>query len=201
MFEVLESGFELVRIFDTSSYSTTATSFRYYGPLHRFDHHSASEAIGSSAGPRHTPVLDPDRGVYYAARTLSSCLVELFGDDRLIEPGGLQVAVPVVRRDLRLLDLRSSGAMRAGTAVAVSKARDRALTQMWSRHFYEATDVYGEVDGLIYAGAHNGEDAICLYARAVESLECAVDRVIGLDDPLLRPTILEAAADNDLWVP
>ena len=198
---MLESGTELVRIFDPSSHGATATSFRFYGPLHRFDHHSASEASGSSAGPQHTPTLDPNRGVYYAARTLSSCVVELFGDDRLVEPGGLQVALPVVHRDLTLLDLRGSGAMRAGTVAAVSKARDRALTQMWSRHFHEATDVYGEVDGLIYAGAHNDADAICLYERAVECLECTVDCVIGLDDPLLRPTILEAAADNDLWVP
>ena len=195
----------MVRIFDPSSHGATATSFRFYGPLHRFDHHLGSSAVssisaGSSSGAGSLPAPDPHRGVYYAARTLSGCLVELFGDDRLIEPAGLQVALAVVRRELRLLDLRGSGAMRAGTMAAVTKVPDRALTQMWSRYFYEQTEVYGEVDGLIYAGAHNDEDVICLYERAADAFECPEERVIALDDPLLRPAMLEAAHDNDLQV-
>ncbi|MGF1470845.1 MAG: RES domain-containing protein [Rubrobacteraceae bacterium] len=178
--------------------------------MHRFDHHLGSPAVGGSAvgsdsagsstGAGPLPAPDPHLGVYYAARTLSGCLVELFGDDRLIEPAGLQVALAVVRRDLRLLDLRGRGAMRAGTVAAVTKVPDRALTQRWSRYFYEETEVYGEVDGLLYAGAYNDEDVICLYERAADALECTEERELALDDPLLRPAVLEAAQGNDLQV-
>lgn len=193
LFHRLGVGAELVRIFDPTAHGATATSFRYYGPLHRFDHHQG--------GPVRSPRPDPARGVYYAARDLSGCLVEVFGDDGFVETGELEVALPVLRRELRLLDLRGQGAMRAGTVSALAKVPDRGLTQGWSRYFYGEVGAYGEIDGLAYANAHNDEEAVLLYERARDALECSGERVLRLDDPALRSAILEASLDNGLLPP
>lgn len=192
LFHVLPTGTRLVRLFDPSRHGATATGFRSYGPLLRFDHHR-----GRADGK---PGDDAERGIYYAAMTLSSCLVEVFGDTGVVDLYRHHVASPILRRELRLLDLRRNGAMRAGTKAAIAKVSGRGLSQAWSRHFYETTGVYGEVDGLIYPHAHNDEEAVALYERAADALECPSDRVMGLEDEALRAAVLEAADDNDLAV-
>src|ERR1700722_18007480 len=94
IFRTLKSGTVLVRLFDPSRRNITATSFRHYGPLLRFDHHRA---------PNTSPADDPDRGIYYAALTLSCCVVETFGSSRVIDCGNWQVAQPRLLRPLKLL--------------------------------------------------------------------------------------------------
>jgi len=170
----------------------TATGFRWYGPLMRFDHHRE--------GDDGTPVDDPERGVYYAATTLAGCLVEIFGDTGVVDLGRHHVALPVLGRDLCLLNLRGNGAMRAGTKAAVTKVAERDISQAWARHFYETVNAYNRVDGLVYPNAHNDENAIVLCERAVDALECPPERVMRLDDEALRPMVLEAADDNNLVV-
>jgi hypothetical protein len=192
LFHDLLSGSRLVRLFDPSRHGATATGFRSYGPLLRFDHHR-----GRDDGE---PAEDAERGIYYAAFTLSGGLVEIFGDTGVVDLGSHHVASAILRRDLRLLDLRGSGAMRAGTRAAIAKVSDRGLSQAWSRHFYETPEVYGEVDGLIYLNAHNDEEAVALYERAGDALDCPPERVMRLDDEALRAAVLEAADDNDLVV-
>jgi len=192
LFHDLLYGSRLVRLFDPSRHGATATGFRSYGPLLRFDHHR-----GRDAGE---PAEDTERGIYYAAFTLSGGLVEIFGDTGVVDLGSHHVASPILRRDLRLLDLRGSGAMRAGTKAAIAKVSDRGLSQAWSRHFYETPEVYGEVDGLIYLNAHNDEEAVALYERADDALDCPLERVMRLDDEALRAAVLEAADDNNLVV-
>lgn len=192
LFHDLPSGSRLVRLFDSSRHGATATGFRSYGPLLRFDHHRGNEDG--------TPGEDAEHGIYYAAKTLSGCLVEVFGDTGVVVLDRHHVASPILRRDLRLLDLRGSGPMRAGTKAAIAKVSDRGLSQAWSRHFHEKTEVYGDVDGVIYLNAHNDEEAIALYERASDVLECPPDRVLRLDDEALRAAVLEAADDNDLVV-
>jgi hypothetical protein len=187
IFYDLKKGEYLIRIFDPNSYGTQALTFRNYGPLHRFDHHRGSK-----------PVVDQERGVYYAAFTLSSCLVECFGDTGIIEIKGQQVASVEVIRPLRLLDLRGSGAMRAGSVSALAKVSDRLLSREWSRFFYERVDIYGKLDGLIFYNAHNDEEAIALYERATSGLSCPDDEVMALNDPQLRSAIQQAARDNHL---
>ncbi len=182
----------MVRLFAPSRHGATATGFRSYGPLLRFDHHRRREDG--------EPGNDAERGIYYAATTLSGCLVEVFGDTGVVELGSHHVASPILRRDLHLLDLRRSGAMRAGTKAAIAKVPDRDLSQSWSRHFYETPEIYREVDGLIYHNAHNDEDAVALYERADDALDCPPNRVMRLYDEAIRPAILEAADDNDLVV-
>jgi hypothetical protein len=179
-------------LFDPSRHGASATGFRSYGPLLRFDHHRGREDG--------KPAEDAERRIYYAAFALSGCLVEIFGGTGVVDLGSHRVASPILRRDLRLLDLRGSEAMRAGTKAAIVKVSDRGLSQAWSRHFYETPEVYGEVDGLIYPNAHNDEEAVALYERADDTLDCPPSRVMRLDDEALRPAILEAADDNDLVV-
>lgn len=144
------------------------------------------------------PGTDAERGIYYAALTLSSCMVERFGDTGVVDFGTRHAASPILARDLRLLDLRENGAMRAGTKSAVSKVPERSVSQAWSRYFYDASEVFAEVDGLIYLNAHNDEDALALYERAGDALVCSADRVTRLDDKALRAAVLEAAIDNGL---
>jgi RES domain len=180
----------MLRIFDPTRHGTTALSFRYFGPLGRFDHQRLSPTGSSSE--------DPDRGISYAGLTLSCCLVECFGDVGVIEIKGQQIARLELTRDLTLLDLRGSGAMRAGAVAALAKIADRNLSQAWSRYFYERTADYGQLDGISYLNAHNDEEAIAIYERAQSALVCTDAQILPLNHPSLRPAILEAALTNHL---
>ena len=166
----------------------TSLTFRRFGPLARFDHHRH---------PAGHPDEDLDRGILYAARTLSCCVVEIFGDSGIITPYGWMVARLTLTRDLRLLDLRGAGAMRAGSVMALGQAPDHALAQTWSRYLYDEA-VYGDCDGLIYRGAHSGEEAIALYERAESSLACPATDLMALNNPSLRPILLTIADQYNL---
>ena len=190
VFHFVPAGALLVRVFRPHAPGDAATTFRTLGPLARFDHHRHPDAA---------PADDPARGMLYAAPTLSCCVVEVFGDTRLIAPAGYHVGQIAVTRNLTLLDLRGSGAMRAGSVAALAKVPDHALAREWSRHFYEQP-AYGACDGLLYSGVHNDEDAVALYERAAGALSCPASSVMPLDDPALRGALLQIAADHDLYL-
>jgi RES domain len=190
LYRTLAAGSFLLRIFDPTRYSTEALTFRYYGPLNCFDHQGFSKT-----GER---ALDPVRGISYAGLTLSCCLVECFGDSGVIEIKGQQVGRIQLTRELTFLDLRTNGAMRAGSVAALAKIADRNLSQAWSRYFYEQTDCYRQVDGLSFLNAHNDEEAIALYERAQSALTCPQTQIMPLAHPSLRPAIQQAALDNHL---
>lgn len=179
----LPLGTALYRIYDPTRHRATATAFRFIGPLLRFDHHAAAER----------------RGIYYAAPSLESCVVEVFGDLGVVEFGTRRVARATLQRELLLLDLRQRGAMRAGTVVAVATA-DYGLSQEWSRYFYEQRDIYGSLDGLLYANAHNGADALALYERAEDALVCPPENDWTLDDPVVETELRWIAHANNLIV-
>ena len=186
LFHNLPKGSHLVRLFDPTKHSATATSFRYFGPLARFDHHCALNG---------EPQLNPNRSVYYAALTLSCCIVEIFGDTRIIDCGNWRAAVSQLNQDLRLLDLRKSGAMRAGTVAAVGQAPDHTIAQAWSRHFY-TEPAYKNPDGLIWHNAHNGEEAVMLYERAQSAIFSLGE--LPLVHQGLRPELQIIALENNL---
>ena len=98
------------------------------------------------------------RSIHYSAPTLSGCVVEVFGDTGVVDTRGCRLALIRTCRNLQLLDLRGSGAMRAGSVAALSAIADRDLSQAWSRHFYSSH----AIDGLLYSNAHNSESAIAL---------------------------------------
>jgi len=185
------AGTAFVRLFNPTDYGTRALTFRAYGPLRRFDHHRGQAPDGA-------PGDDPQRSVYYAAPTLSSCIVEVFGDTGVISCGDWHIAWPHTIRPLSLLDLRGHCAMRAGTLAAIAKESSRALTQQWSRFFYERTDLYSTIDGLIFFNAHNDEEAIGLYERAKDAFVLLGTDTIRLDDLRIRPTLIEIANRNNL---
>jgi len=191
VFHVLPAGATIVRLFDPGSFGAHALVFRTYGPISRFDHQRA---------PYPTRADDPDRGIVYGANSLSSCIVEIFGDSRVVEVGTWEVAALTTSRALNLLDLRGSGAMRAGTVAAISKESNRQFSQEWSRYFYDTAFVYGEVDGLVFHSAHNDEDAYALYERASDALDCAPADVRPLRHDSLRAAVREITISNGLFV-
>lgn len=182
----INPGVKFLRLFDPTSFGSTAMNFRAFGPLARFDHH------------RHPNQIDSDRGILYAGKTISCCLVEVFGDSRVIEVGNFELALLEATRNLLLLDLRGSGAMKAGTVAGVCKDSNRGYSQAWSKYFYENHCFYKEVDGLAFTNAHNDEDSFALYERAADGLTCIT--TLKLSSPALRDEIKLSAAENLLTV-
>jgi hypothetical protein len=205
-FEVLEPGMAIKRIFAPTSHGSTAIGFRYYGPVHRFDHQRCDPADVSSAKERASrqpsgkPTVDPDRGIMYAGFSLSCCLVEVFGDQGLIDIKQQKVAHITLTQSLKLLDLRGSGAWDAGSVVAMATDGKRRLTQAWGRYFYEHPELYGQIDGLMFNNAHNGESAISLYERAEPQIVSAKTVVQDLNDPALRNKLLVIANRLNLLI-
>jgi len=189
----LLDGTRLIRIYDPTSHGATATSFREFGPLNRFDHQCP--AVGG------VPHVDAGRGVLYAGLTLSCCVAEVFGDRGTIDPGTNNVAELIVTRALVLLDLRGNGAMRAGTVAALAKTADRPVSQAWARYFYENPVEYGVVDGIVWLGAHNDEECLLLYERAHRAIVCPPGATMNIDDPLLRLQLLTIARQLHLVPP
>lgn len=179
---VLQEGSELYRIYDPTRHGVGRLTFRTVGAMRRFDHH----VPGSRA-----------RGIYYAAQTLEACVVEVFGDAGTVNLRDRRLANSLLRRELLLLDLRGRGAMRAGTVGAIAAA-DHRISQAWSRYFYEHPNAYGEVAGLIYSNAHNGDDAVALYERSRGALRCPASRDRPLEDPVIETAIRQIAHDNNL---
>jgi hypothetical protein len=185
----LKRATELIRIFDPTRYGATATGFRNYGPISRFDHHR-----------EYPNKIDPDRSVIYAGWTLSCCLVEIFGDGGVIEVKQQQIAYITLKQSLKLLDLRASGAMAAGTVAAISGITQREISQAWGKYFYEHPELYNTIDGLIFSGAHNSEYAMILYERAKPKIESAKVEILNLNHPDLLEPILEIAEVHGLIV-
>ncbi len=188
LFKILNPGTKLRRIFDPTKYNTQATSFRHYGPIHRFDHQRGSLDEAD---------YDSERGINYWGLTLCCCLVEVFGDTRVIETENKEVALVILNKPIKLLDLQS-GAMNAGTVSGMTQAAQRSLSQAWSRYFYEHPELYGEIDGLFFNNAHNNEEAIALYERAKPQLDASDVSSLPLDHPSLYTAIADCAIKNNL---
>jgi len=186
-FVIVEPDAALMRVFNPHRpWHPGPVSFNYYGPYNRFDHHR-------SGSP------DAARGVLYAARTLSCCLVEVFGDVGVVDDPGCCLARITLKRGLRLVDLCGAGAMRAGTVTAIGAVPDRALTQAWARYFYEMP-VYQRCDGLRYHGAHNNEECFVFFERAEEAIASDLEDTIPLNAPRIYPLILQHALQHKLLV-
>jgi hypothetical protein len=178
-----------LRLFNPALHNPQALTFRRYGPLHRFDHHREKDG---------EPIEDKERGILYAGESISGCIVEVFGDTRIIEVGTWELALLETQRALILLDLRGDGAMKAGTVAGVCKDINRGLSQLWSRYFYENECIYGLIDGLLFGNAHNDEMVLALYERAESALRCLM--ACPLSDNALRTEVLLTATDYGLSV-
>lgn len=182
---VLPANTKLRRIFDPTRFNATPIGFRSYGPVSRFDHHRSNE-----------PSEDPKRRIIYAGFSLSCCVVEYFGDGEIINMENIRLAVIYLNKELKLLDLRGKAAMAAGTVTAISAITQREITQAWGRYFYEHLELYDRVDGLIFSGAHNGEDAIALYERAEDTIGSSKVKIIDLKNETLKSTIFKIADEH-----
>ena len=207
---ILLANTKLRRIFDPTRFNATAIGFRSYGPVSRFDHQrcdpaelgSAWECVMRSESfrtPRHSsnePSEDPERRIIYAGFSLSCCIVEYFGDGEIINVENIKLAIIYLNKELKLLDLRGKAAMAAGTVTAISAITQREITQAWGRYFYEHLELYDRVDGLIFSGAHNGEDAIALYERAENTISSSKVKIIDLKNETLKSTIFKIADEH-----
>ncbi len=184
----LPAGTDLFRIYDPDAPhgSRDGKAFRWHGPYARFDHHRGT-------GRRER------RGIWYGGLTLSCAVVEAF-DIGFVDPGSKRLARARTTRNMRLLDLRGRAAMRAGTVAAIS-AGNHVLSQPWSRYFWEHPEIYGELDGLFYLSAHNGQRAVAVYERARDGLEVPRGRDAPLTDPAVLAAVRRVALDHGLIVP
>lgn len=191
----LKPGAKIMRIYNPERHNTKEYTFRDFGPLFRFDHHrpSAVKELGKEKG-----AIDKERRSSYWGFTLSCCLVEKFGDTRIIEFKSYRLAVVILTESLELLDLRNSGAMAAGSVAALSSVADRKLSQAWSNYIYEQTDIYGEVDGLMYHNAHNEEDSLVLYERCEARIKSSLVKSQYLKNKSLRHLIDRCAANHGM---
>ena len=189
----LKPGTELRRIYKDKDNRTERT-FNYKGPYGRFDHHRYS---------LEAPQIDSDRGVSYWGwgKNLSCCLVEVFGDDKVIAFEDRLIrraALMELNQSVLLLDLRGNGSMRIGSSAKLAKDGARETTQAWSCHFYDNPQVFGEVDGLLYANSHNDENSICFYERVIPKLDNAIVLSIALNDPAIQTEIQQCCADTGM---
>jgi RES domain len=194
--ETVETQTALVRIFNpTSRYKTQASTYRYFGPLLRFDHH---QPLTKEEAVKLNGKEDPNRGITYWGFTLSCCLVELFGDPKIVEFKDYEVAIATLEQPLLLLDIRDKGAMAAGSVAALGSVADRFVSQAWSRYFYEQIDIYQKVDGILYSNAHNGEKAVALYERSEPIILNAKIQTRPLKDKSIRHLIDAAVTENNM---
>ena len=194
--ETVKTKTALVRIFNPASrYKTQASTYRYFGPLLRFDHH---QPLTKEEAVKLNGKEDPNRGITYWGFTLSCCLVELFGDPKIVEFKDYEVAIATLEQPLLLLDIRDQGAMAAGSVAALGSVADRLVSQAWSRYFYLETDIYQKVDGILYSNAHNGEKAVALYERSEPSILNAKIQTRPLKDRSIRHLIDAAVAENNM---
>jgi RES domain-containing protein len=147
-----------------------ATTFRFFGPLDRFDHHGAANG----------PAVDPGRGIYYAGVDLWDCAVEVFSRTGIIRLADNRFAEVVVMRDLELVDLRGNGAIEIGSTSALAKRGPRSITQAWSRYVYENRHAFARdgipADGLLFLNSHNDGESLALFERASQALRRHSDR-------------------------
>ncbi|HST41584.1 MAG TPA: RES family NAD+ phosphorylase [Conexibacter sp.] len=178
----------LLRIDAPGAPAAAVAQSRRFGPLLRFDHHRAAKG---------EPADDRERGVLYCARTLVCCVAEVFGDRGVVQREGHRFARLAPTRELRLLDLRETAATAAGTIPAIGSVGERELTQAWARWWYDHPDL-SELDGVTYASARCGHDAVAVWERAEGAV--SVHAELPLDAAELADELIVAAAAVQLAV-
>lgn len=183
-FATIPTGEEFFRIYDPEPYAATATSFRHFGPVLRFDHHRADILA---------PADDPDRAITYIGESFVCCLGEVFGDEAVVEPGTSRISRVTVVKSLKLLDVRGTAATGIGTTQAIGSEGVRSTTHEWARWIYEHRQLKG-VDGVIYTAFHSGHDSVALFERAEGKIDTPAGTPdFALSDPGVRSDLLLAA--------
>jgi RES domain len=200
IFHTLKKGTKLFRIYRcTPDYCPGPLDFRYYGPLCRFDHHQGKPPLTYQV-KKCKPCEDSLRGIYYLGREFSCCLVEVFGNTPKAACITKEYSLAILKtnKDLKLLDIRNNGSMLVGANEAsLAKVGKYPVSQAWSRYFYGQTEIYREIQGIIYCNAHNNEDSIVLYERA-ENLFYPPEAIYLLTYPELKAHIIKVGMENNI---
>jgi len=166
------------RIYHQDKFTPNATHRRLFGPLGRFDHHTA---------PTAAPADDPaGRTVAYAAERLTTAAVEVFDGpgEALICPN-YRAAVVRLTASASFQDLRGEGSLEIGALAALGTGDvPRERSQLWARAIYEQRPVAG----VVWAGAHDYGPCIVLWERAA-ALEVVVDGGVQQDFVLEGPEL------------
>ncbi len=175
----LRSGTTVARIYARGGRHPGGWSdFRVVGPVPtaRFDHH----------------VEGGQRGVFYGARSLTTCVAEVFQDTRIVDRSAADRCLAAFRleRAVRLLDLTGDWPTRAGGSQAIASG-PRTRAQAWARAIYEA---YPRVEGLWYPSSmHGGRPALVFFERAADALPADPEVDVPLSHPGLLPDLVRAA--------
>ena len=91
----LAAGRSVYRLFRPSSFAPSAVTWRFNGPRARFDHQRGklleqTALAQEDESPVFAPTDDEERGILYAAFTLSCCVVEVFDALDYVDPRGWQ---------------------------------------------------------------------------------------------------------------
>jgi hypothetical protein len=182
------SWFRICHLHDVQT--PDAVTHRPFGPLLRFDHHTANPK------PR---VCPEGRTVLYVGNGIDTVIGEVFGDtplDATVCPRWRIAAVKPVGA-IQTLDLASKGAaMALGALPSLASAPFRRYrrSQEWARAFYEDQPVAGKaIEGTYYRSAHANGPSIALWNTdgRIEVIRDASGRTqdFALVDPRIWPRI------------
>ncbi|PBC51734.1 RES family NAD+ phosphorylase [Rhodococcus sp. ACPA1] len=185
------------RIYHRDRFTPNGITFRRFGPLARFDHHTPTP-----------PAMDPNgRAVLYLAVDLATSACEVFGE------AGVAALCPHWRitqvrpvRDIVTYDLTTPGAALAiGALPALAAGNEhRGLTQQWARAIFEDQPAATKVDGIRYRTAYNDDHALALW-DCDNAITVAHDRTgqpldLPLTHPRIHPRLLAALIPRHITV-
>ena len=138
--------------------------------------------------PQPEPAAPSGEGVLYTATSLATALAETFQATRVVDSRSFQPRVTTwaPTRDLRLLDLTGSWALRNGAAFALATA-PKSICRTWARQI-RAT--WPDLDGLWAPSTMTGGTNVVLWNPGRTSLPAAPE----FSRPLAEPTLLAIAA-------
>ncbi|OYD70193.1 RES family NAD+ phosphorylase [Rhodococcus sp. OK302] len=171
------------RVYHRSSHTPDGATFRSFGPVSRFDHHTPNP-----------PALDPDgRAVLYVADNLATAASEVFGEAGVAQIcPNYRVSIVEPATSLDMLDLAGPGsAMAIGALPALAQgAEPRASTQEWARAIFEDRPAGDSVSGIHYRTAYGDGDALALWdcSSSVKIRRDAAGN--NLDHRLQHPSLL-----------
>lgn len=170
-----------------SDYPTKWNTFRYFGPLSRFDHQVADEL--------QKPTLQ-HRGILYAAGDIPTAFAESFQHNRRhINRHRDQpwLASFHFESTLQLLNLTDTFCVRAGASMKLVSG-PFTYSQNWARGFYEA---YPDIQGIYYFSSLTNRPAIALFERADTTSLFSNATVLhrALADPLMFSAITSIVSE------
>ncbi len=185
------------RVYHRDDYTPDGVTFRVWGPLNRFDHHTP---------PITAPTDDPEgRSVIYYGVDLATAACEVFGEAKVASVcSNFRVARVRPVREIVTYDLdQPNAAMAIGALPTLaSGSENRELTQKWAQAIYEDQPAATKVEGIHYRSAYRGNYSIALW-DCPDAVEMALDKEgqpldIPLNEGEGRKQLLYALAGTNI---